>query len=821
MRTACFVAFLFAFAASADSVPAADPSLGSITPYGAQRGTEVEVLFNGARFEDAQEILIYSPGFKVTQFQVVNGSQVKTKLAIAPDCRLGIHAMRVRSATGVSNLRTFNVGPLKEIKEQEPNSEFAKPQPIEMNVTVNGVVENEDVDYFVVEAKKGQRISAEVEGIRLGVTFFDPYVAIMDMGRFELSAADDSALVWQDGVAGIVAPADGKYVIQVRESAYGGNGACVYRLHVGNFPRPTAVIPAGGKPGETLNVKFLGDVGGEFTQQVVIPANAPANFGIEAKDQFGVAPSPVPFRVVDLPNFLETEPNNDVASATAAQAPGAFNGVISDLKDVDFFKFPAKAGQTFDVRCFARGIRSPLDSVVVLYRSNGAGVVSNDDNGGPDSYFRFTAPADDEYRISVQDHLGKGGRDYVYRIEVSPVKPQLTMTIPEVRQYQAVTVAVPQNNRMAVMVNAARADFGGDLNVEVRGMPQGMTMETVPMTANQATVPVLFKVPAGAPLSGALADLVGKHADPKTGIEGHLSQLTWLVLGANNQLVWGHTADRMALVLSQETPFKIDIVQPKVPLVYSGSMELKVVATRAKDFNNPINVRMLYNPPGVGSVSSITIPQGQSEGTLTLNASPGAPLQTWKIAVIAQATVGNGSVEISSDFANLTIANSYFDFAFQNAAVEQGKDTDVVIKVTQRTAFEGAAKVELFGLPAEATTQPRELKKENPEIAFPIKTTAKTPPGRHRSLVCRAIVIQNGEPVTHTFGTGELRVDVPIPPKVNTPPPMPMPMPQAKPPEPQKPPERRLTRLEQLRMEREAARKAAEAGAKKEPPKKQ
>jgi hypothetical protein len=814
MRLALISFSLLALIVSAARLAAAEPSFGSTSPFGAQRGTEVEVLFGGGRLEDAKEILLYSPGITVTQFQVVNGGQVKTKLAIAPDCRLGIHAMRIRTATGVSNLRTFNVGPFKEVKEQEPNSEFAKPQPIEMNVTVNGVADNEDVDYYVVDAKKGQRISAEVEGIRLGNTFFDPYVAIMDMGRFELSAADDSALVWQDAVASVIAPADGKYVIQVRESSYGGNGACAYRLHVGNFPRPTGAIPAGGKPGETLNVRFLGDVAGEFTQQLTIPANAPADYGIEAKDQYGVAPSPVPFRVSDLTNFIEAEPNNEVKTATAGQAPGAFNGVISQEKDIDFFKFTAKAGQTFDVHCYARRIRSPLDSVIVIYRSNGAGVTSNDDSAGPDSYVRFTAPADDEYRISVQDHLGKGGKDYLYRIEVSPVKPQLSTSIPEIQRYQALTLSVPQNNRMAFMAAVSRADFGGDVNLDVRGMPQGMTMETVPVAANMSTVPVLFKAAAGAPLGGALADLAAKPADPKLGIEGHVSQLTWLVIGANQQLVWGHTADRMALVLTQEAPFKIDIVQPKVPLVYNGAMELKVVATRAKDFNAPINVRMLYNPPGVGSVSSITIPQGQTQGTLTLNASAGAPLTTWKIAVIASAGVGNGTIEVSSDFANLTVANQYFDFAFQNAAAEQGKDTDVVIKVTQRTPFEGAATVELLGLPNEVTTTTKELKKETTELVFPVKTTAKSPPGRHRSLLCRIVVMQNGEPVTHSLGIGELRIDVPLPPKVNTPPP-PMPKAVAKQPEPQKPPERRLTRLEQLRLEREAARKAEEAKTQK------
>ena len=202
---------------------AASPSLGSITPYGAQRGTEVEVTFNGARLADAQQILFYSPGVTLQSLEAADAA-VKTKLAIAADCRLGQHAMRVRTATGTSELRTFYVGALPEIKEIEPNSEFTAPQKISLGTTVNGVVENEDVDYFLVEAKKGERVTAEIEGIRLGYSFFDPYVAILDMQRFELSSSDDAALVWQDGVASIVAPEDGSYVIQVRETAYGGSG---------------------------------------------------------------------------------------------------------------------------------------------------------------------------------------------------------------------------------------------------------------------------------------------------------------------------------------------------------------------------------------------------------------------------------------------------------------------------------------------------------------------------------------------------------------------------------------------------------------------
>lgn len=104
---------------------------------------------------------------------------------------------------------------MAEIKEVEPNNDFNKPQQVALDTTVNGVVENEDVEYFAIEAKKGERITAELEGLRLGMTFFDPYVAILDTKRFELARSDDAPLVRQDAIASIIAPADGTYIVQV------------------------------------------------------------------------------------------------------------------------------------------------------------------------------------------------------------------------------------------------------------------------------------------------------------------------------------------------------------------------------------------------------------------------------------------------------------------------------------------------------------------------------------------------------------------------------------------------------------------------------
>src|SRR5262245_53884776 len=150
---------------------AADPQINMIAPYGLQRGTETELTITGTGMGNVKELLFYEPGFSVKQIESKADDSLKATIAVAPDCPLGLHAIRLRSLTGVSNLRLFTVGPFAEVKEVEPNNELKQAQLVGINVTVSGIVQAEDTDSFAVELKKGDRLTAELEGLRLGTTF--------------------------------------------------------------------------------------------------------------------------------------------------------------------------------------------------------------------------------------------------------------------------------------------------------------------------------------------------------------------------------------------------------------------------------------------------------------------------------------------------------------------------------------------------------------------------------------------------------------------------------------------------------------------------
>jgi hypothetical protein len=115
---------------------ATSPQLSNILPTGAQRGTEVELRFSGDRLQDAEEIICYEPGIEVSKPSSASNKVVKAQAKIGADCALGEHHLRLRTASGISELRTFFVGPFPVVDEKEPNNEPAKAQKLSLNTTV-------------------------------------------------------------------------------------------------------------------------------------------------------------------------------------------------------------------------------------------------------------------------------------------------------------------------------------------------------------------------------------------------------------------------------------------------------------------------------------------------------------------------------------------------------------------------------------------------------------------------------------------------------------------------------------------------------------
>ncbi|MBX3422101.1 MAG: PPC domain-containing protein [Pirellulaceae bacterium] len=787
------------------------PVIRRMTPTGFQRGQDVEVVLTGQRLSDATKILFYQPGIEQIDLQVDSENKVTVKLRIADDCPPGIYSFRLASRTGTSNIRYFGIGALPIVDEVEPNSDFAAPQSIAVNSTVHGLCTSEDVDYYAVQLEAGQKLTVELEGLRLGTDFFDPFVAILDEDRFELARSDDAPLVQQDCICSFVATEAGKYIVQVRESSFGGNDRAFYRLHVGDFPRPLSITPAGGRPGELIQATVVDASGQSWNEPIQLPT-ALGDFAYTASRDGKLAPSPNGLRVVDIPCFMETLNDEvDRSGLAAVDLPAAFHGVLEQPGDTDWFKVRGKKDQTVELNVYGRRVlRSPVDSWLEVYNAAGGLLAANDDNGGkPDSFLSFKFPEDGEYLIAIRDQLRAGGPSYSYRIEALPPSPSLHFTVDELVRYTAPTMDVPQGGRMALLLRANRANFRGALDLRLEGAPAGIQLETAHVTADQGFIPMMVRASADATPDAALVNLVGQTTADAPSLTGQFVQRTTLVFGQNRVDVWGHDAQRLTVNLTEPLPFTISLDQPHVPLTRMGESEYVVRVQRQEGYAEPIDLRLLYNPSGVSASGSVRIEGDQSETRIPVTANPQAALGTFPITVLAQAKVRNAQVWCATEFIQLEIQDSYFDFKFPKAVVAQGESGFVTINVESKQPPEGEVELELVGLPAGVVTgQPKMAWAAGAEqVNFPVTVDADARVGKHQTLAIKCRITRPTGLIQQTQGTGELQIVSP-PPKPVEMAATPAPAPEA-PSAPAAPPTKVLSRLEQLRQ---AAAAAAAAG---------
>lgn len=785
------------------TVRAAYPDFRGMKPNGGQRGSEMELTLTGTRLEDFEELVFFSPGFKMTKVEKVENNKVTCKIAIGQEVQPGSHLFRVRSRSGLSHGRYFFVGPYPNVAEAEPNNDFQSPQPIDFNQTIEGVVQTEDVDYFKISAKKGQRISLEVEGLRLGYTTFDPYIAIMNKDRFEIAASDDTILHRQDGYCTYDVEEDGDYIIMIRDSSYRGGSTSAYRLHVGQFVRPDVIYPAGAKMGAKTKARFIAGDGRTFEEEVQVPAEAVEKFMLFSSDAAKAAPSGNPFRVSEMENVLEVEPNDARDKATPANgAPVAVNGIIDKEGDIDYFKLTLKKGQKLEVQTFAQSIGSPLDSVLIVYDANGKSLGSNDDGGGRrrlDSRREVTVPADGDYYLRIYDHLGRGGPNFVYRLEITASAPKVHFASPMIRNNDSHTrqfIAIPKGGRYVSLVSVTRRNISTDMQFHAEGLPQGVSLLTKTVPKSVPNAPLLFEASKDAPLGHAVVPVVLKPTDEKMQVTGPLKQ-EFDVVRRGNVVYFTEFEDQLPVAVVEEAPFELEIEKPTAPLVAGGVLNLKVKAKRAEGYDKKIRVNLLWRPPGISALGATDIKEGQNECNFTLSAKTASDAE-WNFTVLGETDTGKGIVYNASPFTVVKTEPAFVTApAIPMVVVEQGKEAVALCKLEHARPFDGEATARLVGLPDTIPTEAAKITKDTKEVELKIRTDEKSPLGKRGSLFVQVDVpVPGGGLSTHRIAVNSsIRVDAP---KKKAPEPA---KPVVAKNEPKKEKPKVLSRLEQLRLE--------------------
>jgi Bacterial pre-peptidase C-terminal domain len=809
---------LFVFSVSlclCGSVTAGSPRLSRVTPPGGTRGAEATVEFTGRFLDEPKEVLFYEPGITVVSMEKVEtmvapngrsvpadpGTRVRVKLNIAADCALGAHGLRLRTAEGLTEYHRFFVGPFPTIEEGETtvfrNDKREAAKEVPANTTVFGRIgEAADVDLYKLTLKKGERLSAEVEAARLGVDrgIPDLHLAFFDADGKKLAAADDSALFVQDPVLSILAPKDGAYYVEVRHGMYNGTGE-QYRLHVGTFSRPTGIYPAGGPVGQELKVEILGDPRGKWNQSVKLPTTA-GDFPFVAMDSGIASASPNRLRVSPFPNVLEAEPNDNPASlstAPVASLPVAFNGIIDKPGDVDSFVFRAKKGDAFRFHCLANALGSPLDPAITIKALNGKGGVQRSADSRPnqlgyapsnglnreshDPILEFTAPADGEYVLTVEDERGEGGPDAVYRVEAAAdvngiytyISPEAeNQNNPQVRQ--AIVVAPGNRWTSQISIFSSNRPFNGELELVGLNLPKGVTISAPKLTPGMTRVPVVFEASADAKPQAALVDLVVRPVKGEANFVSGYRQTIMMNQYGNNDYYLHAPVTKLALAVTEPAAFSVDVEEPKTSLVQNGEMLVKFKVNRSAGFDGPVTVQMDWRPLGINTGTPVTVPANATEGAYLVGAARNATAGKHQVTLTAVSGTG-GRRRRTNDGTDRTyvatkpfainVAEPHVEARIARTSIERGKTTTLVLKLNHLQPFEGKAEVTLARLPrgVEMVEPIREITSKDKDVSFTLKATSEALVGNYQGVAMDLTVIEKGQKVRQLSGYGLLRID--------------------------------------------------------------
>jgi hypothetical protein len=739
-----------AVAVAAAALPQAPaPRLASLAPAGCARGAEVDVTLRGERIADTVAVQFDEPGLAVVAVKPAADRCVVT-LRAAPDCRLGAHRLRARSARGLSNLLTFHVGALPSLREERQGDAAMA---VTLGVTVDGALRDGEIDRYTLDLPQGARVVAEVEAMRLGQALLDLRLAVRGPDGACVATADDTPLGLRDPWLAFDAAIAGVYVVELHGAVPGDGRDGVYRLHIGRMPRPLGAVPAGGAPGAVLDVALRdgrADLAAAPRVSVTLPDDGREVLWWTPALADGAAPTPIPLRVGGPPNRALVA---DDKGKRWFDLPGSVDGVVADDGAPVRFHVRGVKGQEVEVRVIARSLRSALDPVLIVRGADDRVLASNDDAAGMDSVVRFAPAADGEYVLEVRDLLRRGSPAHFFRLEGGPreLAPKLSL---QVARLVDPVVAVPQGGVATAVVLRQNVDDKQEL--ALAGLPAGVVATFGPRLPGQP-VAVRFAAAPDAPLAGAQAQVgvraAGGAFDPRP-----WQQTQPLLLGRNDTPLVQTTQRTLPVAVALPAPFALDVAAPAVPLVRGAGLALPIRLGLPQRSDLRLRVRAVWLPPGV-TAGQAQFDVGQHEVLLPIEASAGATLGTFPIALVASARVGNVVVEQALSWIDVQVVEPWLALARAEARGGVGGEIAATLPVTRMRPQHGPAPVVVTNLPRGVVCRPATLAADAEALQLVFDVAPDAAVGRHGAMNVEVrLPDEAGRPVLHRASFGELKV---------------------------------------------------------------
>ena len=646
------------------------PQLHRMTPIGINAPGEAELTILGADLEGVDALLFDHPGLKA-----VFVKDKVFKVTVPPDIPAGTYDVRAVGRFGVTNPRLLSVTHgLLDVAEVEPNNAPDKAQPVVVNSAVNGQSDGNNQDLFRLTLKQGQRVVIDCQSARLD-TEMDP--ALVLFGPTGQQLASNGDYYGRDPLIDFLAPADGDYLVEVRDLTY--RGGYPYRLIVTNRPHIETVFPRAVQAGQTVELTVLGQNLGAGSQpspwksgdlpldMLKLPFTGSTNIlptgayrFLENATQHSVLPTaatctlvgeqfaplnanPQILLVTDATTLVEAEPNDTREQAQPLTLPAVVSARFDRERDVDWYTFETddKGGaHGFDVYC--ERIAGRADPYLAVTDEKGNAVGALDDFGHRISSFdghlrdpsgSINLAPKTKYRVMVKDAYGRGGVRYQYVLSIRKPQPDFFVGAIQTSNNMAGTTVWQGGAEHMDIVVHAKDGFTDSITISAEGLPPGLHAGPLTITNNQRGTLVLWADDNAAPWTGP----VKLFATAKLG-DVTLRREVRAYCRVFNLVGSRETRDHV-FAIRERSPFSLMIEPDRISVEAGKKADVKLRLVRHwGDFKNAVNYQPL-NFPGQFQLGNGTIAADQTEVTLSIMVQAGTRPADYTLAVLGQAQV--------------------------------------------------------------------------------------------------------------------------------------------------------------------------------------
>ncbi len=613
-----------------------------LSPPVLQRGTVNRIEVVGRDTNEAVGLWSSLPAdmFRARPVEASTANKAVFDVELTAQAPLGLYGLRLATRSGLSNVHLFLVDELPVTRNLSGEPAGVSPRTtgnnsdkvrgltpagspemlsVKLPACVTASCRPATIDRYSISVEKGQRVAFEVIGNRLGKDY-DPLVRVRDSNGKVVAECDNSVGLFFDCRFAHTFAEAGTYTVEVRDSRFEGHPTWHYVLRMGDFPEARVSIPSSVQIGEPTTLTFPQVSGLQLPVQ--FPADRPlGSLFQEVRHSPNRLATWIPLAVSDLPAAIEVEPNDTLETATlvTAKVPATLNGVLGKPGDVDWFAFELAKDQKLSIQGLARTIGSAADLELVMFNADGREARRVDDTDLDEASFDFKADKAGTYRLQVRDLARDGGPEFAYRIDIKEGGPQFQLLA------EAADLTVPQGTYQPLSLKVTRTEFNGEILLELRGAPTGVTLEPNVIPAG-ATEFVGKIIAAPSTPEGLFTLQISARSDRIHAVEGNdptkeqdsMNRVTTSVktkplvdrqlknvdlipyaLREDQRHLPPSLTNQIALMIAPPPPFDVELPEPLIRLTRYQTAEFPIVTKRSAGFTSPITFAVTGGQIGV------------------------------------------------------------------------------------------------------------------------------------------------------------------------------------------------------------------------------